>query len=79
MSRARKSDGGAEQTAPAQTMYTCEAGTVEVLKLTEGVVDPSKDWSFTLTEGPDGFGGAVIGSAASLPDLTPHVRQRLGL
>jgi len=39
--------------ASANTTYTCEAGTVNVLKLTQGVVDPLQDWKFELYVGPN--------------------------
>jgi hypothetical protein len=58
------SDGQTDQ-ASASTTYTCEAGFVDLLKLTQGVVNPSMAWEFKLFEGPDGFGGTQVGSTGS--------------
>lgn len=44
------------------------AGRVNVLKLTAGVVDPSRSWSFAVYEGPDGFGGTVLASDDTFGD-----------
>jgi hypothetical protein len=41
---------------------------MNLLKLTDGVVNPAKDWSFALYEGPDGFGGTLIGSSSTAGD-----------
>ncbi len=59
--------GGDDQTdqSSASTTYTCKAGFMNLLKLTGGAVDPSKDWSFALYEGPDGFGGTQVGATSS--------------
>jgi cysteine-rich repeat protein len=56
---------GQSDSASAETTYTCEAGTVEVLKYTDGVVNDTYDWSFALYIGPDGFGGAQVGTTSS--------------
>jgi hypothetical protein len=56
---------GQEDQSSASTTYTCEAGFMSLLKLTEGVVDASKEWSFALYEGPDGFGGTQVGVTSS--------------
>ena len=43
----------------------CEAGTIDVLKFTNGVVDDSRSWEFALFIGPDGFGGSQVGNTSS--------------
>ncbi|MEA1866066.1 MAG: hypothetical protein U9N46_12925, partial [Euryarchaeota archaeon] len=43
-------------------------GLVNVKKLTQGAVDPTKDWTFKLYEGPDGCGGEVLASSSTLDD-----------
>ncbi len=58
------SDGQSNE-ASASTTYTCEAYFVDVTKTTNGVVDPNRSWSFSLFEGPDGFGGTQVGSSSS--------------
>jgi hypothetical protein len=40
-----------EYTSIATTSYTCEASSVDILKTTNGVVDPSKDIRFRLYDG----------------------------
>ena len=54
--------------AGADTSYTCEAGAVDVAKLTDGLVNPDKDWRFALYVGPDGFGGTQVGNTSSTLD-----------
>jgi hypothetical protein len=54
--------------ASASTTYLCEAGFVDLLKLTDGLVNPTKNWSFALFEGPDGFGGTQVGTTSSTLD-----------
>jgi hypothetical protein len=49
----------------ATTTWTCDAGFVDLLKLTDGLVDPLKNWSFALYVGPDGFGGTQVGVTSS--------------
>jgi hypothetical protein len=49
----------------AETSYTCEAGTIDVLKYTEGVIDDSQNWKFALYIGPDGFNGNQVGETSS--------------
>jgi hypothetical protein len=44
------------------TFNNRERAMVDVLKLTNGLVDPTKSWSFELYEGPDGFGGTSLAS-----------------
>ncbi|MDI6876142.1 MAG: hypothetical protein QMC96_05150 [Methanomicrobiales archaeon] len=61
------SDGWTDSDA-ATTTYTCEAGYVDLLKLTGGVVDPTRDWQFALYEGPDGFGTTAIATDSTLND-----------
>jgi hypothetical protein len=51
--------------ASATTRYRCEAGFVKLIKLTDGVVNATKDWQFTVFFGPDGFGGNVVGIPSS--------------
>jgi hypothetical protein len=58
------SDGQYDE-ASAETYYLCEAGFVDLLKLTDGLVDPYKNWSFALYLGPDGFGGKQVGETSS--------------
>jgi hypothetical protein len=41
---------------------------MDLRKLTDGVVDETKDWQFALYEGPDGFEGAQIGTGSTLGD-----------
>jgi plastocyanin len=57
---------------PAETVmctYTNrERGMVNLLKLTQGLVDPTKSWSFAIYEGPDGFGGTQLASSNTLGD-----------
>ena len=58
------SDGQSDE-ASASTTYTCEAGTLDVLKYTEGVVDSTRDWQFALYIGPDGFEGTQVGNTGT--------------
>lgn len=56
----------------ASTTYTCEAGFVDLFKLTEGIEDPDLVWSFTLYLGPDGFDKdpqVVVGTGSTPPSL----------
>jgi hypothetical protein len=53
---------GQTDSADANTTYTCEAGFMDLLKTTNGVVNPDMTWSFELYEGPDGFGTTPIGT-----------------
>jgi len=41
---------------------------VNVLKLTNGAVDPAQDWTFNLYHGPNGYGGQAIASDSSYDD-----------
>jgi hypothetical protein len=52
----------------ATTEYICKAGFVDLLKHTNGMVDPTKDWKFELYLGPDGFGTTPIGTSSTLGD-----------
>jgi hypothetical protein len=52
-------------TDDATTSWLCEAGFVDLLKLTDGVVNPDKDWQFALYVGPDGFDGTQVRSTSS--------------
>jgi hypothetical protein len=60
------SDGEEQDSAFASTTYTCEAGFMDLLKLTDGVVNPGKIWNFALYYGPDGFGSDPIGTGTTL-------------
>jgi hypothetical protein len=60
------SDGQTDE-ADAETTYTCEAGFMILLKLTDGLVDDTRDWTFVLFEG--GYGGTEIGTSTTLADL----------
>jgi hypothetical protein len=44
-------------------------GTIELTKLTEGVVDPGRDWQFNIYPGPGGFGGSVLAGDSSFGDI----------
>jgi hypothetical protein len=60
--------------ADADETFTCnfdndEMGRVDLLKLTNGVQDPSQIWNFELYEGPEGFGGTLVKSDATPPPL----------
>lgn len=60
--------GSADQT------YTCtfdntEMSRVDLLKLTNGLYDPTKTWTFKVSEGPDGFGGTEVASDSTPTDL----------
>ena len=45
----------------------CEAGTVDLIKLTNGQPTTSQTWTFEIYEGPDGFGGTPIASDSTPP------------
>jgi hypothetical protein len=62
------SDGEEQDRDDATTTYTCDAGFMDLLKLTDGLVDPSMTWSFALYAGPDGFGSDPIGSSSTVGD-----------
>lgn len=58
--------GGVEiDSDDAQTSYECEAGFVDLLKLTNGVLDLLTTWQFDLYLGPDGFGTPKIGTSSA--------------
>ncbi|MHB1317166.1 MAG: hypothetical protein ACYCYF_00955 [Anaerolineae bacterium] len=59
---------GQSDSASASTEWLCEAGYADLLKLTNGVVNPEMSWSFALYRGPDGFGTTAIGSGSTLGD-----------
>jgi hypothetical protein len=42
------------------TFSNLATASVSLKKLTDGSVDPSKDWGFAAYVGPDGFGGAAV-------------------
>jgi len=52
----------------AATSYVCKAGFADLLKWTNGVVDPAMNWNFKLYYGPDGYGKTEIGSGSTLND-----------
>jgi len=60
---------GQTDTATASTNYACEAGTLTLLKLTNGLETVSQTWSFEVYEGPDGFGTDPLHSDATPPAL----------
>ena len=63
---------GQTDSASASTTYTCKAGFVDLLKLTNGVEHPTLNWNFTLYEGPNGFDTSpqvVISSDNTPPSL----------
>ncbi|HOI79422.1 MAG TPA: T9SS type A sorting domain-containing protein, partial [Petrimonas sp.] len=41
----------------------------EILKLTQGIVNPLKDWRFSIYKGPDGFGTGALAADGTLGDL----------
>lgn len=60
--------------ASAGHAYVCEldnteASRVTVLKWTQGVVDPTQSWSFSLHLGPDGFAEDPLGTASTFDDV----------
>ena len=57
------SDGGYDESS-AQTTYTCETSYVDVLKLTNGVLNPDMNWSFQLRQD-----GATLESLSTPPTL----------
>jgi hypothetical protein len=60
--------GGTQQSDGALTEYMCEGGYVDLLKMTDGLVDPTMTWSFALYNGPDGFGSTALGSGSTFGD-----------
>lgn len=57
--------------ASADAIFSCnlqntEAGRIRVNKTTDGVIDPSFNWTFTLYNGPYGFGSTPL--ATGIPD-----------
>ena len=59
--------------AAADATFTCtfdnrEASRVDLLKLTNGLYDESKKWTFTVYEGSDGFGGTAVASQSTPTD-----------
>ena len=51
----------------ATTTYTCEAGFVDLLKLTNGADSAPEIWDFVLYEGPDGFGKTQVATDSTPP------------
>jgi hypothetical protein len=45
-----------------------QAARINVLKLTQGVVDPNRSWSVSVHAGPDGFSTEALGTASTLDD-----------
>ena len=63
--------------------YTCdfdntEMSRVDLLKLTNGQYDPTKAWTFTIFEGPDGFGGPEVASDSTPTDPADAGMLRFG-
>jgi hypothetical protein len=60
---------GSTNTYKRSAEAICTIGSrVNVLKLTNGSVDPSQDWTFNLYHGPNGYGGQAIASDSSYDD-----------
>ena len=60
---------GLSNTDTVSSTATCDVGgRVKLLKLTNGVVDPTKSWAFELYDGPDGFGGTAIANGNTSGD-----------
>lgn len=60
--------GGQTESASATTTYTCQAGSVQVLKTFDGTVDSSIEVYFNLYGGPEGYGASALASVTSLGD-----------
>lgn len=60
--------GGTQKSDGAQTDYMCEGGYVDLLKMTDGLVDSTMSWTFTLYNGPDGFGKTALGTGTTFGD-----------
>jgi SprB repeat len=41
---------------------------LDIAKVTQGVVDPTRDWTFKIYNGPDGHGSGALASATTLGD-----------
>jgi len=61
--------GGTQQSDGALTEYMCEGGYVDLLKWTNGLVDPTMNWNFALYNGPDGFGSTALGTGTTFGDV----------
>jgi len=60
---------GLPNTGTATSTATCRVGSqVELLKKTQGNVDPTKSWTFSVYEGPDGFGSPPLASSNTSGD-----------
>jgi hypothetical protein len=60
---------GLSNTASASASDTCiVGGRVNLKKTTQSAVDPSKEWTFILYLGPDGFEGDVLASSNTFGD-----------
>jgi hypothetical protein len=57
---------GGSDNSSAHTEYTCESGQVTLLKLTNGLVEPDRDWTFELYTG--GYGGTLVASDTTFGD-----------
>ena len=55
--------------ATSNVSFVEECYWFEIIKVTQGVVDPLRDWSFAIYEGPDGHGSGSIGSDNTLGDI----------
>jgi len=61
---------GQAQRIDRSASAACRVGSrVNVLKLTNGAVNPAQSWTFSLWTGPDGFGGTQLATADTLGDL----------
>ena len=57
------------QTASKPSCGSCRVGSrVNVLKLTQGGVDPTKTWTFSIWAGADGFGGIQLATSSTNGD-----------
>ncbi len=74
----KATDACGNSSTHSQTITTNDCGTMELVKLTDGVPNANQSWSFTLYEGPDGFGGSQIASDNTLGDGDGILFQNLG-
>ena len=64
-----RDDAGHSKSVERSDGAACRVGSrVNVLKLTQDGVDPSKTWTFNLWQGAGGFGGTLLASTNSLGD-----------
>jgi len=62
------STGNTETLEETDDGFCRVGGLVTVKKLTQGEVNSTVDWTFTLYEGPDGYGGDVLASSSTFGD-----------